>query len=183
MSFPPAPPAQAPLSLTLFSHQGPQLQLLVKILPAAHEKSPNLKCRKLILNPPKRVDDPSPAIYDLVSAFRRRKRSHRREQPTSSPHSEEGIRSRAGLLEIAGLGCLGSRVSALILGPAHRNGIVCSCSWLASRSSIGLGFIHFATSGDRVSPILRTTPFGKPEIWHNTCGQHGSQDQIVCVPQ
>ena len=65
---------------------------------------------------------------------------------------------------------LGCRVFALILGSAHRNGIV--CSWLASRSSIS--FIHFTTNADHVSPILRTTPFGKPEIWYNTCGQHRS---------
>ena len=83
------------------------------------------------------------------------------------------------MLEIAGLSCLACRVSALILGPAHRNGIVCSCSWLASRS-IRLGFIQFTTNADQVSPILRTTPFEKPEIWHNTCGQHGSHDKI-CV--
>ena len=132
----------------------------------------------LILNPPSRVDDPSSAIYDLVSAFHSEESdpivasSPRVEQ--SSPLRREGIGSRAGMLEIAGLGCLGCRVSALILGSAHRNGIVCSCSWLASRSSIRLGFIHFTTSGGRVSPILRTTPFEKPEIWFNTCGQHGS---------
>ena len=58
----------------------------------------------------------------------------------------------------------------MILGSAHRNGIV--CSWLASRSSIS--FIHFTTNGHHVSPILRTTPFEKPEIWYNTCGQHRS---------
>ena len=143
----------------------------------------------LILDPPLRVDDPSSAIYDLVSAFHPRKRSHRRASTRWAAPLSEGIRSRAGMLEIAGLGCLGCRVSALILGSAHRNGIVCSCSWLASRSSIRLGFIHFTTNGGQVSPILRTTPFEKPEIWYNTCGQHGSHwrptkpDKIVCVQQ
>ena len=48
----------------------------------------------MILNPPKRVADPSPAIYDLVSAFRRRKRSHRHEQPMSRiPKRRDQIKS------------------------------------------------------------------------------------------
>ena len=31
-----------------------------------------------------------------------------------------------------------------------------------------------ATNCDQVSPILRTTPFQKPEIWCSTCGRYGS---------
>ena len=31
-----------------------------------------------------------------------------------------------------------------------------------------------ATNCDQVSPILRTTPFQKPEIWCSTCGRDGS---------
>ena len=133
----------------------------------------------LILNPPSRVDDPSSAIYDLVSAFHSEESdpivasSPRVEQ--SSPLRREGIGSRAGMLEIAGLGCLGCRVSALILGSAHRNGIVCSCSWLASRSSIRLGFIHFTTSA-----VVGFHPFYGPRPLRNQ--RYGLTHVVNMVP-
>ena len=38
----------------------------------------------------------------------------------------------------------------------------------------GAGADQAATNCDQVSPILRTTPFQKPEIWCSTCGRDGS---------
>ena len=71
--------------------------------------------------------------HDLVSAFH--------EEPTDPDRGEREqwksqVERSDGILEIASLGFVSSasksRVSALILGTAHRNGIV--CCWLASRS-------------------------------------------------
>ena len=71
--------------------------------------------------------------HDLVSAFH--------EEPTDPDRGEREqwksqVERSDGILEIASLGFVSlaskSRVSALILGTAHRNEIV--CCWLASRS-------------------------------------------------
>ena len=103
--------------------------------------------------------------HDLVSAFH--------EEPTDPDRGEREqwksqVERSDGILEIASLGFVSlaskSRVSALILGTAHRLLLVSEQEQEDQA----------ATNCDQVSPILRTTPFKKPEIWCSTCGRYGS---------
>ena len=75
-----------------------------------------------------------------------------------------------GILEIASLGFVCEQVSGVRIDTRHRPSERDRLLLVSEQEQQD----QAATNCDQVSPILRTTPFQKPEIWCSTCGRDGS---------